>query len=83
MLFFNQQATMDFVAEAMPEVIEEKPVFDYSKVVVGVGVTHAKFGDGTIINIDKAQKYVKVDFGQGEKTSVFPSAFEMGFLEIK
>ena len=120
-LFFNQQATMDFAAEAMPEVIEEiapavdepktppktgdsitaaygvkptvtttitakeelkKPELDLSGVVAGATVIHKKFGEGKIVRIDKAQKYIKVDFGQGEKTFVFPSAFEMGFLEL-
>ncbi len=61
---------------------EEKPAFDYSKVVVGVVVTHAKFGDGTIINIDKAQKYIKIKFAVGEKMFIF-DAFEKGFLKIK
>ena len=64
------------------EVKEEKPSFDYSKVVVGVVVTHAKFGDGTIINIDKAQKYIKLKFAVGEKMFIF-DAFEKGFLKIK
>ena len=64
------------------EVKEEKPSFDYSKVVVGVVVTHAKFGDGTIINIDKAQKYIKIKFAVGEKMFIF-DAFEKGFLKIK
>ena len=121
-LFFNQQATMDFVAEIVPEVIEEiapavdepkptpkasdsitatygvrptvtttvtakeepkKPELDLSGVVAGATVIHKKFGEGKVLRIDKAQKYIKIDFGQGEKTFVFPSAFEMGFLEIK
>lgn len=64
------------------EVKEEKPAFDYSKVVVGAKVTHAKFGDGTIINIDKAQKYIKIKFAVGEKMFIF-NAFEKGFLKIK
>ncbi len=64
------------------EVKEEKPIFDYSKVAVGVVVIHAKFGEGTIINIDKAQKYVKIKFSVGEKMFVF-DAFEKGFLKIK
>ena len=64
------------------EVKEEKSAFDYSKVVVGVVVTHAKFGDGTIINIDKAQKYIKIKFAVGEKMFIF-DAFEKGFLKIK
>ena len=63
------------------EVKEEKPSFDYSKIVVGLVVTHAKFGDGTIINIDKAQKYIKIKFAVGEKMFIF-DAFEKGFLKI-
>jgi hypothetical protein len=54
-----------------------------SGAVAGATVIHKKFGEGKIVRIDKAQKYIKVDFGQGEKTFVFPSAFEMGFLELK
>ena len=64
------------------EVKEEKPSFDYSKIVAGLVVTHAKFGDGTIINIDKAQKYIKIKFTVGEKMFVI-NAFEKGFLKIK
>ena len=63
------------------EVKEEKSSFDYSRVVVGVVVTHAKFGDGTIINIDKARKYIKIKFAVGEKMFIF-DAFEKGFLKI-
>ena len=63
------------------EVKEEKPSFDYAKIVVGLVVTHAKFGDGTIINIDKAQKYIKIKFAVGEKMFIF-DAFEKGFLKI-
>ncbi len=63
------------------EVKEENPSFDYSKIVVGLVVTHAKFGDGTIINIDKAQKYIKIKFTVGEKMFIF-DAFEKGFLKI-
>jgi hypothetical protein len=36
-----------------------------------------------LYSIDKVQKYITVDFDTGEKTFVFPSAFEMGFLELK
>lgn len=64
------------------KVKEEKISFDYSKVVVGLVVTHAKFCDGTVINIDKARKYIKIKFAAGEKTFIF-DAFEKGFLKIK
>ena len=63
------------------EVKEEKPAFDYSKVVVGVAVTHSKFGNGTITNVDKAKKHIKIKFIEGEKTFIF-DAFERGFLKL-
>ncbi|MBR1676992.1 MAG: GIY-YIG nuclease family protein [Clostridia bacterium] len=108
-LFFNQQASMQSISEAMIEEIaisDDKPkdtqknnpyvitttqiqesegkkaVFDYSKVIVGAEVTHAKFGDGTIVNIDKAKKYIKIKFAVGEKLFTYDS-FEKGFLKIK
>ncbi len=63
---------------------DEKPQqeFDYSGIIVGMTVTHAKFGKGTIVNIDKAHKYLRVSFSIGEKIFAMPSCFEMGFLNI-
>ena len=61
---------------------EEKPSVDLSDVVVGTAVTHAKFGDGKIVNIDKAGKYIRVAFSVGEKTFA-NNAFEQGFLKLK
>lgn len=64
------------------EAKKEKSSFDYSRVVVGLVVIHAKFGEGTVTNIDKAKKYVKIKFAVGEKMFIF-DAFEKGFLKIK
>ncbi len=64
----------------------EKPPkieIDLSGAVVGATVVHKKFGEGTISNIDKAQKYIKIAFSVGEKMFVFPTCFEQGFLTIK
>ncbi len=61
---------------------EEKPSVDLSDVVIGTAVTHAKFGDGKIVNIDKAGKYIRVAFSVGEKTFA-NNAFEQGFLKLK
>lgn len=58
------------------------PKYDLSKVVVGATVTHAKFGKGTIVNIDKAKKYIRISFTVGEKTFVLPDCFEQGFLKL-
>lgn len=54
-----------------------------AKVQVGVTVTHKKFGNGTIVWIDSAKKYLRVKFDAGEKQFVFPDAFLMKFLEVK
>lgn len=64
---------------------EETPKvkIDLSGAVVGATVVHKKFGEGTISNIDKAQKYIKIAFSVGEKMFVIPTCFEQGFLTIK
>lgn len=56
---------------------------DLSAVTVGTKVIHAKFGEGTVIKIDKRSAYVHVAFSVGEKTFSLYSAFKMGFLKIK
>ena len=54
-----------------------------AKVQIGVTVTHKKFGNGAIVWIDGAKKYLRVKFDAGEKQFVFPDAFLMKFLEVK
>lgn len=60
----------------------DKPEMDLSSVNIGTKVLHKKFGEGTITNIDKARKYIRIAFSVGEKTFVMPSCFEEGFLHI-
>ena len=74
-------------AEYTTTVVKEKEEtpkqeIDLSGVVVGAIVTHKKFGEGKITNIDKARKYIKITFSIGEKMFVLPDAFEQGFLRI-
>lgn len=59
------------------------PAFDYSKVQEGVTVNHEAFGDGTISWIDKARKYIRVQFSVGEKIFTMETAFVQGFLTLK
>lgn len=59
-----------------------KTEIDLSFVVIGTKVAHKKFGEGVISNFDKSRKYIKVSFSAGEKTFVFPSCFEQGFLTL-
>lgn len=59
-----------------------KPQMDLSAVNIGTKVLHKKFGEGTITNIDKARRYIRIAFSVGEKTFVMPSCFEEGFLKM-
>ena len=61
---------------------KEEPEIDISGVVVGAMVTHKVFGEGTVIWMDKAKKYLRVAFGKNEKQFIFPDAFKQGFLKI-
>ena len=61
----------------------EEPAFDYSKVQEGIAVVHKSFGEGKIIWIDKARKYIRVQFPAGEKLFTLETAFVQGFLSLK
>lgn len=54
---------------------------DFAKVDEGNSVFHKKFGEGMVLKIDKAKKYITVKFNEGEKKFVFPDAFVNGFLQ--
>ena len=56
---------------------------DLSAVTVGTKVIHAKFGEGTVVKIDKRSKYIHVVFSVGEKTFGLYNAFKMGFLKLE
>lgn len=72
------------VAPAKPKVEgTQPPAFDYSKVQEGVTVNHKAFGDGTVSWIDKARKYIRVQFSVGEKMFTMETAFVQGFLTLK
>ena len=47
---------------------KETSPHDLSDITVGTVVIHSKFGEGIIVNIDKAGKYIRVTFSVGEKT---------------
>lgn len=71
-------------APAKPKVEQpQAPAFDYSKVQEGVTVNHKTFGDGTVSWIDKARKYIRVQFSVGEKMFTMETAFVQGFLTLK
>jgi hypothetical protein len=46
-------------------------------------VLHKKFGKGTVVKINKNEKFIHIKFTLGEKKFIFPDAFVMGFLEVE
>lgn len=46
-------------------------------------VLHKKFGKGTVVKINKNEKFIHIKFTLGEKKFIFPDAFLMGFLEME
>ena len=54
-----------------------------SGVKAGATVKHKAFGNGIIVWMDKAQKYIRVKFAFGEKQFIFPNAFIDGFLNLE
>ena len=46
-------------------------------------VVHKKFGKGTVVKINKNEKFIHIRFTLGEKKFIFPDAFLMGFLEVE
>ena len=96
-LFFNQQASLEGEASTgasemksddivtailvnKEEDVSQKPKLGEEK--VGSKVLHEKFGEGTIVKIDKYKKYIHVVFEDGEKLFA-NDAFERGLLILK
>lgn len=46
-------------------------------------VLHKKFGKGTVMKINKNEKFIHIKFTLGEKKFIFPDALLMGFLEVE
>lgn len=52
-------------------------------VTIGSVVIHKVFGEGTVTQLDKVLKHIRVSFVKDEKAFVFPDAFMQGFLRTK
>ena len=69
-----------------PVVAQPASEKDWDKILapvsVGTIVNHKTFGEGTVVWIDKAKKYIRVKFAKGEKPFIFPDAFTGGFLHL-
>ena len=46
-------------------------------------VLHKKFGKGTVVKLNKNEKFIYIKFALGEKKFVYPDAFLMGFLLVE
>lgn len=66
---------------------QKEPKIDWERILSNVGdgtvVSHKVFGDGTVGWMDKAKKYIRIKFKNGEKQFIFPDAFVGGFLILK
>ena len=66
---------------------QEKSQIDWEHILadVGVGTTvkHKMFGEGTVVWMDKAKKYIRIKFKNGKKQFIFPDAFIGGFLSLQ
>lgn len=72
-------------------VVETKPIFtqtsrnlfDESLVKEGTAVRHKTYGSGIILSLDGSRTHIAVRFSVGERTFVYPDAFNKGFLMIE
>ena len=66
---------------------QQKPQIDWEHILADVGtgtiVKHKMFGEGTVVWMDKAKKYIRIKFKNGEKQFIFPDAFIGGFLSLQ
>ena len=66
---------------------EKQAVQDLETKLESIGidstVVHKKFGKGTVVKINKNEKFIHIKFTLGEKKFIFPDAFLMGFLEVE
>ena len=72
------------VATVEPVSQEKQAVQDLETKLESIGidstVLHKKFGKGTVVKINKNEKFIHIKFTLGEKKFIFPDAFQMGFL---
>ena len=86
-----KEKTTDIPHQIAPQIVEEKPKGpDWESILApvceGVMVKHKAFGEGKVVWMDKAKKYIRVSFvidgKEVEKQFVFPDAFINGFLIV-
>ena len=66
---------------------ETQTIHDLEAKLESIGVDssiiHKKIGKGTVVKINKNEKFIHIKFTLGEKKFIFPDAFLMGFLEVE
>ena len=71
-------AALEAPEEPSGDAAQEGPVPPDIK--VGAAVIHRRFGRGTVTGLDEAGRHIHVTFQEGEKTFLYPDAFDTGFL---
>ena len=64
---------------------ETKQEIESKLETIGVGstVVHKKFGKGTVVKINKNEKFIHIKFTLGEKKFIFPDAFLDSYLGLE
>ena len=70
-------------SSAAPNKVEIDLKAQLEALAVDSTVMHKKFGKGTVVKINKNEKFIHIKFTLGEKKFIFPDAFLMGFLIIR
>lgn len=72
------------VVKTMPVVsAQANKTEDDIDVSVGSVVVHKVFGEGTVTQLDKVLKHIRVTFAKDKKTFIYPDSFNQGFLRKK
>lgn len=70
-------------SSAAPNKVEIDLKAQLEALAVDSTVMHKKFGKGTVVKINKNEKFIHIKFTLGEKKFIFPDAFYRGFLEME
>ena len=85
----KREPKVSFIAKLPVQSVEKQPnkcfpEIDAKLEILGTGsyVSHKKFGEGEVVEVNKIDKYIHVRFAGEVKKFVYPNAFYMGFLMI-
>ena len=85
--FVQSRLVNEFTTAKSPSVQSTKEDSEIKKqlkkLAIDSTVVHKKFGKGTIVKINKNEKFIYVRFSLGEKKFIFPDAFLMKFLKVE